>query len=116
MLQMLRGGTGCVWPAPFHSSWKQLARVSSCCAGFRALLVFEVDGIYYGALIEFLSHGFKYVFPPAKRSMARGVPTNASAEPLKSRFLDDGERIRRNDVHSEHWQITVSCYAVFYSN
>jgi hypothetical protein len=55
------------------------------------------------ALIEFLSHGFKYVFPPAKGSMAaRGVPTNASAEPLKSRFVDDGEHIRRNDVHNEH--------------
>jgi hypothetical protein len=43
------------------------------------------------ALIEFLSHGFKYVFPPAKGSLARGVPTSVSAEPLKSRFVDDGE-------------------------
>jgi hypothetical protein len=42
-------------------------------------------------LIEFLSHGFKYVFPPAKGSLARGVPTAAAAEPLKSRFLDDGD-------------------------
>jgi hypothetical protein len=41
--------------------------------------------------MEFLSHGFKYVFPPAKGSLARGVPTGASAEPLKSRFLDDGD-------------------------
>jgi hypothetical protein len=39
----------------------------------------------------FLSHGIKYVFPPAKGSLARGVPTGASAEPLKSRFLDDGD-------------------------
>jgi len=42
------------------------------------------------ALMEFLSHGFKYVFPPGKSSMARGVPT-AAAEPLKSRFLDEGD-------------------------
>jgi hypothetical protein len=41
------------------------------------------------ALMEFLSHGFKYVFPPARGSLARGVPTGASAEPLKSRFLAD---------------------------
>lgn len=41
--------------------------------------------------MEFLSHGFKYVFPPAKGSLARGVPTGASAEPLKSSFLDDGD-------------------------
>lgn len=43
------------------------------------------------ALLEFLSHGFRYVFPPAKGSLARGVPTAAAAEPLKSRFLDDGD-------------------------
>lgn len=43
------------------------------------------------ALLEFLSHGFKYVFPPAKGTLVRGIPTAAAAEPLKSRFLDDGD-------------------------
>jgi len=43
------------------------------------------------ALLEFLAHGLKYVFPPARGSMVRGVPTGTSAEPLKSRFLEDGE-------------------------
>jgi hypothetical protein len=43
------------------------------------------------ALLEFLSHGFKYVFPPAKGSLVRGVPTAVAAEPLKSRFLGDGD-------------------------
>jgi len=43
------------------------------------------------ALMDFLSHGFKYVFPPAKGSLDRGVPTAAAAAPLKSRFLDDGD-------------------------
>jgi hypothetical protein len=43
------------------------------------------------ALMEFLAHGLKYVFPPAKGSLARGVPTAAAAEPLKSRLIDDGE-------------------------
>ena len=43
------------------------------------------------ALMEFLSHGLKYVFPSMKGSMARGVPTAAAAEPLKSRFLEDSE-------------------------
>ena len=42
-------------------------------------------------LMEFLSLGFKYVFPPLKGSLAHGVPTGVSAEPLKSRFLDDGD-------------------------
>ena len=39
-------------------------------------------------LMEFLAHGLKYVFPPEKGSMTRGIPTAAAAEPLKSRFLD----------------------------
>jgi len=43
------------------------------------------------ALLEFLSHGFRYVFPPAKGSLVRGVPTATAAEPLKSRFLESGD-------------------------
>lgn len=43
------------------------------------------------ALIEFLSHGLKYVFPPAKGSLVRGVPTSVSAEPLKSHFQDNSD-------------------------
>ena|SRR5258707_12590897 len=31
------------------------------------------------------------VFPSARGSLVRGVPTGASAEPLKSRFLEDGD-------------------------
>jgi hypothetical protein len=42
-------------------------------------------------LIEFLAHGLKYTFPPERGSMARGVPTAAAAEPLKSRFLEDND-------------------------
>jgi hypothetical protein len=43
------------------------------------------------ALLEFLEHGLKYVFPPAQGTLVRGVPTAAVAEPLKSRLMDDGE-------------------------
>lgn len=43
------------------------------------------------ALMDFLSYGLKHVFPPVRGSMARGIPTAASAEPLKSRFLEDGD-------------------------
>ncbi len=43
------------------------------------------------ALMEFLTHGLKYAFPPERGSMARGVPTAVAAEPLKSRFLEDRE-------------------------
>ena len=40
-------------------------------------------------LMEFLAHGLRYAFPPERGSMARGVPTAAAAEPLKSHFLED---------------------------
>lgn len=43
------------------------------------------------ALLEFLGHGLRYVFPPTKGSLVRGMPTAAAAEPLKSRLLEDGE-------------------------
>lgn len=36
------------------------------------------------ALLEFLAHGLKYVFPLIRGSMVRGVPTAAATEPLKS--------------------------------
>jgi len=42
-------------------------------------------------LIEFLTHGLKYAFPPERGSMVRGVPTAAAAEPLKSRLVEDNE-------------------------
>jgi hypothetical protein len=42
-------------------------------------------------LMEFLSHGLKYAFPPARGSLARGVPTAAAVEPLKSKLAEDGE-------------------------
>jgi DNA-binding MarR family transcriptional regulator len=43
------------------------------------------------ALMEFLAHGLRYVYPPQRGSMVRGVPTAVAAEPLKSHFLQDGE-------------------------
>lgn len=43
------------------------------------------------ALMEFLAHGLRYVYPPQRGAMVRGVPTALAAEPLKSQFLEDGE-------------------------
>jgi len=36
------------------------------------------------ALVDLLSHGFKYVFPAVRGELTRGVPTSFAAEPLKS--------------------------------
>jgi hypothetical protein len=57
-------------------------------------LLYVVEGekrVNRSALMEFLSHGMRYVFPPARGSMSRGMPTATAAEPLKSQFLEDGE-------------------------
>jgi hypothetical protein len=43
------------------------------------------------ALLDFLAYGLRHVFPPKRGALVRGIPTAAAAEPLKSRFLDDGE-------------------------
>jgi len=38
----------------------------------------------FSALEEFLVHGLKYVFPPERGGLTRGVPTSYAAEPLRS--------------------------------
>jgi hypothetical protein len=38
----------------------------------------------FAALEEFLVHGLRYVFPPVRGELTRGVPTSYAAEPLRS--------------------------------
>lgn len=57
-------------------------------------LLYIADGekrVNRPALMEFLAHGLRYVYPPQRGFMVRGVPTAVAAEPLKSRFRQDGE-------------------------
>lgn len=42
------------------------------------------------ALLEFLSHGLKYVFPPIWRGEARGRPTAWGAPPMSKALLSSG--------------------------
>jgi hypothetical protein len=37
----------------------------------------------FGGLEEFLIHGLKYVFPPDRGELTRGIPTSYAAEPLR---------------------------------
>lgn len=37
-------------------------------------------------LVEFLSHGLRYVFPAARGSLTRGIPTASAASPLNAHF------------------------------
>lgn len=43
------------------------------------------------ALLELLLHGMRYVFPPQKGGLTRGVPTGVSVEPLSSSFAAETE-------------------------
>ena len=45
----------------------------------------------YSAVLEFLIHGMRYVYPPIFGPMARGMRTGAFAQPLASHFHDNGD-------------------------
>src|ERR1019366_6453596 len=47
----------------------------------------------FGALEEFLLRGLKYVFPPERGELTRGVPTSYAAEPLRSIIAQGNEPI-----------------------
>ena len=64
---------------------------------FAALNRAELAGLYHkntktihrDALLEFLIHGFKYVFPAAPGKIAKGIPTAHSANPLAQYITSD---------------------------
>jgi hypothetical protein len=45
----------------------------------------------FSALEEFLVHGLKYVFPPERGELTRGVPTSYAAEPLRALIVQGSE-------------------------
>lgn len=64
---------------------------------FAALNRANLAGLYHknsrtinrDALLEFLIHGFKYVFPVSPGKLAKGIPTAHSANPLAQYFISD---------------------------
>jgi hypothetical protein len=46
-----------------------------------------------GAVLEFLVHGLKYVFPVQRGEVTRGIPTSYGAEPLKHLIAPGAEPI-----------------------
>jgi hypothetical protein len=42
-----------------------------------------------GALLEFIAHGLKYVFPAKPGPLTRGIPTSHSAPPLAKKIVSD---------------------------
>src|SRR5665647_1980334 len=45
----------------------------------------------FSAILEFLVHGLKYVFPAERGEITRGIPTSYGAEPLKGLIAPGGE-------------------------
>jgi len=43
------------------------------------------------ALLELLVHGLRYVFPPQRGGLTRGIPTGASVAPLSASFSPETE-------------------------
>lgn len=43
------------------------------------------------ALLEFLVHGLRYVFPAERGALTRGLPTAHAAPPLNAQLVADGE-------------------------
>lgn len=73
-------------------SQSEVSKALKRCADAGLLHISGVEKrVNRSGLMEFLAHGLKYAFPPVRGSMARGIPTAAAAEPLKSRFLEDNE-------------------------
>lgn len=42
-----------------------------------------------GALLEFIAHGLKYVFPAKPGPLTRGIPTSHSASPLTKKIVSE---------------------------
>jgi DNA-binding Lrp family transcriptional regulator len=65
-------------PSEVHASVRRAAQ--------SGLLQAATRSVNPTALLEFLVHAVKYVFPPERGGVTRGVPTAHSAPPLRSHF------------------------------
>jgi hypothetical protein len=45
------------------------------------------------ALVDLLGHGMRYVYPPVRGELTRGMPTSFAAEPLRSLIHDSGSEV-----------------------
>ncbi|MEM9985367.1 MAG: hypothetical protein AAF804_09745, partial [Bacteroidota bacterium] len=52
----------------------------------------EKREVFRTSLLEFLTHGIKYVFPVHPGAVVRGIPTAHSATPLKNKVMAEEEK------------------------
>ncbi|MCC5898223.1 MAG: hypothetical protein JJU32_09950 [Phormidium sp. BM_Day4_Bin.17] len=80
------------WQGNWTYEQLALSLKTSTSVVYESLRRCEISRLYHrnhrrvmrGALLEFLVHGVKYVFPATVGNLKRGIPTAHSAEPLKS--------------------------------
>ena len=93
-------------PSKEASGWPQrllaeetgvsLSQVNASCHRLEAIGLLSPGKrkILRPALLEFLLHGLKYVFPFTMGEASRGMPTGYAAEPLRDQFLsNEGELV-----------------------
>lgn len=73
------------------------AEVHAACKRLRAaqLVVDSGDKLVPNRtnLVEFLTHGLRYVFVPERGEMTRGLPTMHAAPPLEEHYVSDAEPV-----------------------
>lgn len=72
-----------------------LSEVNAACRRLEevGLLTPERRKVVHSALLEFLIHGLKYVFPASIGKATRGVPTGYAASPLRELFLSSTDEL-----------------------
>lgn len=72
-------------PSAVHRSLARAGQAGLYQAGLRS--------VNRDALLEFLAHGGRYVFPPVRQGEARGIPTAWAAPPLAKRLSFSQENV-----------------------
>ena len=72
-----------------------LAQVNAACRRLEGagLLAPGRRRVVGAALLEFLVHGLKYVFPLVTGEISRGMPTGYAAEPLRDEYLSSKDEL-----------------------
>lgn len=86
-------------PSQVHTSVRRLERCDLYSVARRAALGRN--------LVEFVSHGVRYVFPASVGPPGRGIPTASSAPPLSTLLPSGGERFVWASRHGDLVGLTV---------
>ena len=72
-----------------------LSEVSAACRRLANVGLLSLEGrrIVGAALLEFLVHSLKYVFPMETGGISRGMPTGYAADPLRDQFLSSKDEL-----------------------